>query len=110
MSVAIVGRLNEGTHPTRPAIRTVEDFGVNFDPIDDVGGNVTLLPTAAKPRPDAELEVVYSYKCRHGHFLVDDKKDRVECGLCHEMLNPMWVLLQIAHDDSRLRDRWSHMK
>ena len=81
-----------------------------FDPIDNSGGNVTMLPTASKPRPDAELEVVHSYKCQHGKFLVDEKKDRVECGLCHEMLNPMWVLLQIAREDSRLRDRWSYMK
>lgn len=71
---------------------------------------VVTLPTAKRPKPDAALEVVHSYKCQHGHFLVDEKAAEVECGLCHEKLNPMWVLGRIAHDDWRLRERWASMK
>ncbi len=78
--------------------------------IDDQGGNVTKLPTAKRPKPDAAFEIVHSYKCQHGKFLVDEKKAEVECGLCHEKLNPIWVLLALAREDARLRDHWSQMK
>lgn len=78
--------------------------------IDESGGNVTQLPRTKQRRTAAPLEVVHSYKCQHGHFLVDEKKADVECGLCHEKLNPMWVLAQIARDDDRLRHRWATLK
>lgn len=79
--------------------------------IDAGGGNVTILPTSKRAKVEAPpLEVVHSYKCRHGNFLVDEKKAEVECGICHEKLNPMWVLVEIATQDRILRDRWAGMK
>ena len=79
--------------------------------IEDESGNVSILPTAKRTKVEVPpLEVVHSYQCRHGRFLVDEKKAEVECGLCHEKLNPIWVLTQIATDDRILRDRWAGMK
>lgn len=80
--------------------------------IDDESGNVTKLPVANRVKGERAppLETVYSYKCQHGNFLVDEKNAEVECGLCHEKLNPIWVLNRIATEDRILRDRWAGMK
>ena len=76
---------------------------------DDSGGNVTQLPRSKRPKSDAPLEAVYSHKCQQGRFLVDEKKAEVECGLCHEKLNPIWVLSRLAQEDDRLRRRWAEL-
>lgn len=83
---------------------------MSFPPIDASGGNISVLPVSKRAKPDAALEVVHSYQCQHGNFLVDEKKAEVECGLCHEKLSPMWVLIRIANDDWRLREHWSLIK
>ena len=77
---------------------------------DDPADNIVQLPQSKRPQSDAPLEVVRSTKCQHGQFLVDEKLAEIECGLCHEKLNPMWVLVRLANDEWRLRDRWALLK
>lgn len=67
--------------------------------------NVTVLPVKKREVGENVLTVVHSYKCRHPHFEVDEKLAEVTCRACGEKMNPMWVLVQIAHDERRLADR-----
>ena len=67
--------------------------------------NVTVLPVKKREPLENVLSVVHSYKCRHPHFEVDEKLAEVTCRACGEKMNPMWVLIQIAHDERRLTDR-----
>ncbi len=79
----------------------------------DVPSNVTELPVKKRATPldpHNPLEIVYSYKCRHGDFEVDEKAAEVTCGHCKEKLSPIWVLMEIATNDRVLRDRWSTMR
>lgn len=71
--------------------------------IDTSDKKVTALPVKKRPDPnDAQyLEVVHVGKCRHNHYLIDESKAEVECGLCHEKLNPMYVLLELAKQETR---------
>jgi ribosomal protein S27E len=77
---------------------------------DDTRDNIAQLPRVRPKQADVPLELVHSFTCRHGHFLVDEKAAEVECGLCHAKLNPIWVLGQLANDDSRLRHEWAYLK
>lgn len=79
-------------------------------PTDDTGDNIAHLPRPKITVREVPLELVHTYTCRHGHFLVDEKAAEVECGLCHAKLNPIWVLGQLANDDSRLRHDWAYLK
>jgi hypothetical protein len=75
--------------------------------------NITQLPVKhRKPviDPGASLQMVHSYDCQHGNFLVDEKMGEVECGRCKAKLNPIWVLMQIAIEDRVLRDQWASLK
>ncbi|WP_413194204.1 hypothetical protein [Pararobbsia alpina] len=71
--------------------------------IDD---NVTVLPVT--PRPNLVDERVFTMvpgmTCWHRRYLVDDKKAEVECADCHEKLNPMWVLQQLAFAENRYHE------
>ena len=60
--------------------------------------------------PGASLQVVHSYDCQHGNFLVDEKMGEVECGRCKAKLSPMWVLAQIATEDRLLRSQWASLR
>ena len=53
---------------------------------------------------DAErvLVKVTDFKCRHNKFNVDPRLGTVECGICGEKLNPMWVLDQLCNHESRV--------
>lgn len=48
------------------------------------------------------LKNKYRPNCSHNKFIVDPQLSTVECGLCGEKLNPMWVLEQYAKGESRL--------
>ena len=50
------------------------------------------------------LTVVHSYKCIHGNYIVDPDKAEVECGKCHERLNPIKVLVELAHKECKYHD------
>lgn len=74
---------------------------------------ITQLPIkrrASQPDPAATLQVVHSYECQHGNFLVDDKLGEVECGRCKAKLNPIWVLSRLAMEESDLRRTWAQLR
>ena len=91
--------------------------------IDDPGhipsDNIERLPVKyLGPLPDRSLcepwEVNQGGKCSHLFvaYIVDEASADVECGSCHEKLNPMWVLKQLATSDRRhaeSRDRTREM-
>lgn len=76
----------------------------------DDGDNVTKLPVRFKnPMPEERTlvrpwEVQRYGECMHDKFIVDDKKQEVECGKCGEKLNPMWVLAQLCSKDMRIHE------
>ena len=75
--------------------------------------NITQFPVKrrhVKTDPNATLQVVQNYDCRHGNFLIDEKLGEVECGRCKAKLNPIWVLGQIAMAESELHRHWAHLK
>ena len=39
--------------------------------------------------------------CAHNKFLVDEKLAYIECGICGEKLNPMWVIGQLCNREAR---------
>lgn len=39
--------------------------------------------------------------CSHTKYLVSEKLNYVECGLCGKELNPMWVLAQMCNRENR---------
>ncbi len=52
----------------------------------------------------------HSLKCQHGDFKINESNDTVECGLCREVLSPMWVLKLLANKNSQLYWRWQEMQ
>ena len=71
----------------------------------DTDQNVTVLPIKKREVGENVLSVVHPYKCHHPHFEVDEKLAEVTCRACGEKMSPMWVLLQIAHNERMLSDR-----
>lgn len=43
----------------------------------------------------------FDRKCQHTRFIVDESESMVECGICGEKLNPIWVIAQLAGDEHR---------
>lgn len=41
------------------------------------------------------------FKCAHNKFVLDPTLAHVECGICGEKLNPMWVIEQYANREHR---------
>lgn len=72
--------------------------------------NVTHLPGRPKPAHDA-LTVVHGFGgCGHRRFTIDERHAEVTCSDCNEKLSPMWVLVQLAQEDNRLRSNWAGMR
>lgn len=44
----------------------------------------------------------FSGRCRHNKYIVDEKLNTVECGICHKELNPVWVLTQFVNAENRV--------
>lgn len=53
-------------------------------------------------------EAPHGEECSHllAKYIIDPKAAEVECGRCHEKLNPMWVLGQLAGDDRRMAESY----
>lgn len=53
--------------------------------------------------PDGQYLRLAPFACSHhnGPFLVDERLAEVTCSRCKEKLNPMWVLTQLTHTESR---------
>lgn len=43
----------------------------------------------------------FSVRCSHNKYIVDPKLNTVECGICGEKLNPMWVLTELCNQEQR---------
>lgn len=71
----------------------------------DTDQNITVLPVKKREVGENVLSVVHHNTCWHPHFEVDEKLAEVTCRACGEKMNPMWVLIQIAHNERVLRDR-----
>ena len=59
--------------------------------------NIKRLPTKFRePIKDDRFLQIASTKCFHGTYLIDEKLSLVECSKCHEKINPMTVLAELA--------------
>jgi hypothetical protein len=47
----------------------------------------------------------FSTRCRHNKYIVDPRLNVVECGICGDQLNPMWVLEQLCNQEQRAYQR-----
>lgn len=45
---------------------------------------------------------IFADKCIHNRYLIDTKKNYVECSICGDHLNPMWVLEQLCYEEARV--------
>lgn len=74
--------------------------------------NITRLPVRFQKPPDESRTLFQPWEvgkpsaCYHDAFVVDEKKDTVECAKCGERLNPMWVLQYLAGRDRNMADSW----
>lgn len=76
--------------------------------------NVTKLPVRFKgPGPEGRTLVypqeVGKRACYHqietgAKFIIDQSLAEVECSVCGEKLNPMWVLTRLAAQDNRFQE------
>ena len=69
--------------------------------------NVKALPVKMRRDlgTDRTLTPVPAGSCLHRHgFTVDETLAEVKCKSCGEKLNPIWVLHQIAHAESRFHE------
>lgn len=62
-----------------------------------------------KPTPEDRTllsphEVGKFGKCQHPSFVVDEALAEVECAVCKEKLNPVWVLARLASKDRRMHE------
>lgn len=70
--------------------------------------NVTRFPIRPKRQPKEERTLVVPFevsradRCSHPRFIIDEAMAEVECAVCSERLNPIWVLSQLAREDRRM--------
>jgi ribosomal protein S27E len=70
---------------------------------------VKRLPVRFKTPSPPERSLLLPFEvgarqCFHKQFLIDAEKAEVECADCHALLNPLWVLAQLAHRDHRFHE------
>lgn len=72
--------------------------------------NITRFPIKAKKQPNEDRTLVQPFEvarygeCDHPRFIVDPAKAEVECAVCSERLNPIWVLTRLAGEDRRMEN------
>ncbi len=49
-------------------------------------------------------------RCQHNKFIINPTLGYVECGLCGEHLNPMWVIEQYANAEHRLFKQYEYLQ
>lgn len=77
--------------------------------------NITKLPVKFKPAGPTDRTLLQPYEvgkrtCYHEKFVIDPTLATVECGACHEKLDPMWVLGHLCNRDgtfARAHDRYA---
>ena len=67
---------------------------INGDGKKSDGNVITLQEVSTRFRHD---------KCQHRKLLVCEEKFHVECGDCGERLDPVYALIRLAREESRLR-------
>lgn len=78
--------------------------------------NITRFPISPKKQPSddrtlvAPFEVSRADRCAHPRFIIDEALAEVECAVCSEKLNPLWVLAQLAREDRRMERVRKSMK
>lgn len=79
--------------------------------IDDSGKVERLKVRFRRRAPEERVllgvrEVAKPVPCSHSFvsYIVDEAAAEVECGACHEKLNPMWVLGRLANEDRRFAE------
>jgi hypothetical protein len=84
----------------------VSDDRQIFPPISmDASASVTPLPVKFKEPIDEERYLTVAYtRCHHGPYEVDRTLMEVTCKKCKEKVNPMEVLLDLAHHETRWHD------
>lgn len=73
---------------------------------------ITKLPVKFKTPQAEDRTLVFPWEVHKGggcghhfvHYIVDQALSEVECGKCGAKLNPMWVLVQLANQDSRYEE------
>ena len=68
--------------------------------MDDQDGVISLDIMRRKSDEESPLRNVTARECRHPRFIIDQAATTVECAVCHQQLNPMWVLGELANKDS----------
>jgi len=77
---------------------------------DETDSKVLILPIKKREKGTNTLTVVHYSECRHERFEVDEKLSEVKCKACGQKMNPMWVLVQIAHRENRLSERLLNLR
>ncbi len=49
------------------------------------------------------------FGCIHNKYIIDERMEHVECALCGEKLNPMWVLGELCYKEARFNMRIDHL-
>ena len=52
----------------------------------------------------------FATKCQHNKFKCDESLAYVECGICGEKLNPIWVIKQFTYPGNRLESHLEYLK
>jgi hypothetical protein len=84
-----------------------DDERAAAEPENAAGADVTRLPVAFRKSIEEGPYLLHSVghvpvKCFHTHgFLVDERLSEVTCRACQARLNPMWVLQQLAAQETR---------
>ena len=50
------------------------------------------------------------FSCQHNKFIYDPSLEYVECGICGERLNAVWVISQLAHREARANVRLKYLE
>ena len=51
-----------------------------------------------------------NFNCQHNKYLVSPEISYVECALCGEKLNPVWVISQLAQRENRANMRLAYLE
>lgn len=52
----------------------------------------------------------FGRRCQHNKFIVDEQLGEVECGICGDKLNPIWVLRHLCGEEARYYQRLSFLR
>ena len=59
---------------------------------------------------DNIMQRKFSNRCRHNKYIIDTSLNTVECGICHNELNPIWVFEQFVNRENRFEMRLAHLE